>query len=403
MPNKNVANKARERPKTRDNSSSIYFTTTSGFEDILCHGYTSLAHNPEIMSGVDTIARLIGSMTIHLMQNTENGDIRVKNELSKKIDVSPNKNMVRSTFIQWIVRQLYIDGNGNCVVYPITSGGYLEDLVPIPPSKVVFMPYGDYDYRISISGKEYEPSNLLHFVLNPSSYYYWKGDGFRVALSTVADNLQQASATEKGFMSSKWKPSLIIKVDSLVDEFSNPSGRQQLLQDYIQTTEAGEPWLIPANEFEVQEVRPLSLSDLAVSDMVQLDKRTVASILGVPSFVLGVGTYDRNEWNNFINAKIMPLAKMIEQELTKKLLYGNDYFFKFNSRSLYNYDLKELSEIGASQYSHGLMTGNEVRDWIGLSPKPNLNELVILENYIPIEKIGDQAKLQGNEVQDEAE
>ena len=80
-------------------------------------------------------------------------------------------------------------------------------------------------------------------------------------------------------MSSKWKPSIIVKVDSLTDEFSNKEGRAKLLADYIESNEAGEPWLIPADQFSVEQVRPLTLSDLALADFVQLDKRTVAAIL----------------------------------------------------------------------------------------------------------------------------
>lgn len=383
----------RARAEPVQNKTISWLCSQEAFDTLTCHGYTSLDQNPEIITAVGKIAKLIGSMTIHLMQNTDDGDVRVKNELSRKIDINPNSNMTRSTFIQWIVNTLFLYGDGNAVVYPQFRRGLLRDLKPMPSAMVAFVPDGIWDYTVLLNGQEYDPDKILHFVLNPGNYYPWKGQGVQVALKDVANNLKQAAATEKGFMQSKWKPSIIVKVDALTEEFSSPAGRRQLLSDYIDTAEAGEPWMIPAEQFEIEQIKPLSLSDLALVDMVSLDKKTVASILGVPPFVLGVGDFERDEWNNFIDSTIMPIALSIQQEFTKKLLYSPDYYFKFNQRSLYTYSLQETISAGAEMVDRMALRRNEWRDWVGLPPDKEMAELLALENYIPADRLGDQGKL----------
>lgn len=388
-------NKVRAEPKQKRTAGGTvsWLCSPDAYDTLSCSGYTKLSRNPEVVTAVNAVARLIGSMTIHLMQNTEDGDVRVKNELSRKMDVNPNKYMVRSNFIQWIVKTMFLDGEGNAVVWPKLKNGYLEDLRPIPPGLVSFIDRGVWDYDVAINGAEYGPDEVLHFTLNPNDSRPWRGEGFRIPLAAVANDLKQAAETKKGFMESKWKPSVIVKVDALAEGLATPEGRRRLLDEYIDTQQAGEPWVIPSDQIAVDQVKPLTLSDLALSDMVTIDKRTVAAILGIPAFVLGIGEFSREAWNNFINATIMPIAEAIQQELTKKLLYSPDLYFKFNPRSLFNYDLKDIAAIADDQYIRGIMTGNEVRDWLGLSPKEGLNELVILENYIPRGMIGDQKKL----------
>lgn len=365
--------------------------------DMLCSsGYTKLSQNPEIMAAVSKIADLISSMTIHLMGNTENGDVRIRNELSKKVDIYPNEFMTRKTFISGIVRQLLLEGEGNAFVIPVYRNGFLDNLVPMRPGTVSMIPEG-YGYYLSVNGVKMEPAEVLHFVVNPDPEYPWKGTGYRTTLKEVADNLKQAAKTKKGFMESKWKPSMIVKVDALTEEFSNKAGRKKLLEDFIESSEAGEPWMIPAEQFDIKEVRPLSLNDIALADSVKLDKRTVAAILDVPPFVVGEGDFSDAVWNNFISTRIKPLCNAIELELTKKLLISPDWYFRFSIRSLYSYDIEKLSKVGDDNYTRGIMSGNEVRDWLGLSPKKGLDELIILENYIPQGMIGDQKKLNGGD------
>lgn len=367
----------------------------SSDDDLACSGYTSLADNPEIMTACHKIAELVGSLTIHLMANTEKGDQRVINALSRKIDIEPEMHMTRSTWMQAIVMNLLLYGKGNSVVVPHTYEGNIVNLEPISASRVSFNPIGYRDYTVEIDGKGRDPENVLHFVFNPDKTYLWKGKGLTVSLKDVADNLKQAAATEKGFMESKWKPSIIVKVDALTEEFASPEGREKLLESYVSSNRVGEPWLIPADQFQVEQVRPLSLADLAIADTVELDKRTVASIIGVPPFLLGVGDYNKDAWNSFINNTIKPLCVAIQQEMTKKLIISEKMYLKFNVLSLLDWDLDTIYRVFGGLSDKGIVTANEVRDRIGMNHLDGLDELRILENYIPADRIGDQGKLNG--------
>ena len=364
--------------------------------DICVQGYTSLDKNPEIMTACRKIASLIGSTTIYLMSNTSDGDIRIVNELSRAIDIEPMPTMTRSTWMEAIVMNMLLYGHGNSIVMPHTWEGFLQSLEPISAERVSFRPIGYRDYRVLIDGVEKNPKNLLHFVYNPDKTYLWKGQGVHVSLQDIANNLKQAAHTEKAFMASEYKPSVIVKVDALTDEFSSPSGRQKLIDSYIKPETPGQPWIIPAEQFSVEQVRPLTLSDLAISDTVTLDKKAVAAILGVPAFVVGVGEYNKDEWNAFIQSTIMTICKSIASELTKKLIISPTWYLQFNVWSLMDYDINTVSDVLLAGADRGYVCGDEWRDRMHMNPA-GLKEFKILENYIPFDMSGKQKKL----VQDE--
>ena len=386
--------KIQVRETGRPNPVAVWLTDS---DNLACSGYISLADNPEIMTACHKIAELIGSLTIHLMANTEKGDQRILNALSRKIDIEPEMHMTRSTWIQAIVMNLLLYGKGNSIVVPHTYQGIIQNLEPISVGRVNFESIGYRDYKVLIDGKARNPDSVLHFVFNPDKTYLWKGKGLTVCLRDLAANLKQASVTEKSFMESKWKPSVIVKVDALTEEFSDPRGRQKLLDSYVKSANVGEPWLIPAQQFDVEQVKPLSLADLAINDTVELDKRAVAAILGVPPFLLGVGEYNQAAWNNFISNTIKPICISIQQELTKKLIVSDKMYLKFNVLSLLDWNIKSIYEVFGGLCDKGIVTPNEVRDRVGMNQLEGLDQLRILENYIPVEDIGKQKKLNKGE------
>lgn len=354
-------------------------------------GYTPLNKNPEIIAGINKIAELIGSMSIHLKQETDRGNIRVINGLSRFVDITPCKTMIRSNWIQVIVKNLLLYGDGNAVVVPKSKKGLLDDLMPLPPHSYNILNEG-MGYSININGARHDPQDLLHFVYNPSVNEPYKGEGYKVVLKDLVSNLSQARATEKGFLANPLPP-IIIKVDSTEDALSTEEGRDKVANKFLKNKEEGKPWLLPAEEFQVESVKPLTLADLALSDTYKLNKMTVASILKIPPFLLGVGNFKTPEWDNFINTTIMGICRVIEQELTKKLLLSPELFFTFNLKSLHSYDMKRIASTMSSLYKMGIVTGNEVRQSIGLTPLDGLDKLIILENFIHMDKIDEQLKL----------
>ena len=291
-----------------------------------------------------------------------------------------------------IVRNILLDGEGNAVQIPhFASNGYLDDLEPMDMSKVQFKSLS-YGYSINYGGRPYMPDEVLHFIANPDPQKPWMGKGYRVLLTDLAGTLRQAQATRTEFMSNP-TPSIIVRVDALTEEFASSTGREQLLQQYFQAVENGKPWLIPAELADIQQVKPMSISDLAIKDSISIDKRTAAAIFGVPAFLIGEGTFDRDEYNSFVSTVVLPIARGIEQELTRKLLLSPDWYFRFNPRSLFSYSLTEISEVACNYVDRAIIDRNEARDWSGWNPREGLSELAVLENYIPYAKIGDQKKL----------
>ena len=383
----------RDAPQTE--SKNVMLCGSDTWNVLCCDGYKPVMQCPEVQICIGVYAELIASMTIHLMQNTPQGDRRIKDELSRRLDINPNRHMTHQSFMENLVRVMLSEGN-QVTVPEYSRDGLLENLEPLKPSMVQFedTPEG---YVIHYgTGKTYKPEEVLHFVHNPDPERPWVGVGMRAALKDVVNSLRQAGSTKTALLE-RPAPSIIVKVDGYAEELQTPEGREKLTEQYLEGHKQGKPWLLQAETFDVQQVKPMSMNDLAIRDNLELDKKSVAAIVGVPAFLVGVGEFKAEEFDWFVSTRVMAKARIIEQTLTKGLLYAPDRYWRLNNRSLLNYNITKVTEVTGEMLDRIAMDRNEARDWLGLAPREDMAELLALENYIPATMLGQQNKLAGGE------
>ena len=384
---------ARVTPTKRNNSAPRstllgYYLSTDGD---LPSGYHRLLDAPEVASCINRMSAIISSATIYLMENTKKGDKRQVNRLSRFVDIDPWPGIAtRQAWMNWIVTQLLGPGDGNAFVMPVFQFRELQALVPMPGAALRSDPQRS-TYTVNWRSRSFAPDEVLHFRLFSDPDEPWKGRGYRVQADRVAAALARSETIKAAMSSPDYKPPIVISVDSDAD-LTGKEKRDKFRKDYIEDNEPGQPWILPEGFVKVQAIRPVTLSDLAIKDTVELDKKTVAAIFGVPLFLLGLGQFSQAEYNSFIKTVIEPICIGIEQELTLKLLRSEALYFQFNRRRLYAYDLAALIQMDLQMSDRGYMNGDEVREDAYRDPA-GLTEFVRLENYIPTDMSGDQKKL----------
>lgn len=378
-------------PTTRAASKSVGLCVQDVWQMLCSDGYQPVTKCAEVQMAINAYARSVAMMTIHLMQNTKDGDVRIKNALSRKVDITPAPNVGRTNLMYMLVHQMM--ETGNAVIYPEYRNGYLEWLNPLPPSQYQLVEDGR-SYIVHYNGMRLHPDEVINLVYNPDPERPWKGMGITVDVRDMVKALRQANNTRNALLESP-APSLIVKISELAPELQENGGQDELTDKYLSQVKSGKPWMIPAEAMDVQEVKPMSIADLAIKDNLELDKRGVAAMIGVPTHDVGIGPFDKEEHNAFVSTKLPFVVQVIEQEFTAKLLLAEDLHFRLNKRSLMAYALSDLVNMGKEMVDRMAMDRNEWRDLMDMTPDERMNDLLALENYIPADKLGDQKKLKG--------
>lgn len=177
------------------------------------------------------------------------------------------------------------------------------------------------------------------------------------------------------------------------------SQRQQLLTDlnnrFSGTANAGRPLLLEG-DFDWKEMG-LSPKDMDFLNLKQMAATDIAMCFGVPSQLVGVS--DAQTYANVAEARlalyeetIIPHLRKLESDLNEWLvpMFGEnlEFYFDIDKIPALSERTKRIYENVTSAVREGIMSRNEAREAIGLSPVDGADDLYISANLFPLTSEG---------------
>jgi len=392
-----------------DNSNMVgYFGVSSGsaknykYQDLAKEGYLK---NAIVYRCVNEISKGAGAVNYML----KNGDLQIEDHPLLDLLARPNPLQSNTEFFNSLFGFLLLSGNA----YILKIGSELgtpRELHLLRPDRVNIKGAGKpipdrYEYVVNGKVQNIFPidpdtgnSEVKHIKLwNPLDDYY--GLSPLQAAAEEVDQHNLSSQHNINLLNNGARPSGAVifkpKDDQGFTVNLSESQRQQLLTDlnnrFSGSQNAGRPMLLEG-DFDWKEMG-LSPKDMDFINLKHMSATDIALCFGVPNQLVGVP--DSQTYSNVAEARlalyeetIIPHLKLIQSDL-------NEWLVPMFSEGLeFCYDLEGIPALAerkrktyeniTSAVNSGIMTRNEAREVIGLSPVEGGDEIYINAALMPI-------------------
>ena len=339
----------------------------------------------------------------------KSGDVMLENHPMLDLIARPNPLQSYAEFTQALFGFLLLSGNA----YILKVGGDIgrpKELHLLRPDRVVVnggskaIPES-YDYMINGRVQESYPvdqdtgaSDLKHIKLwNPLDDYY--GCSPLSAAAVEVDQHNLSSKHNINLLNNGARPSGAVifkpKDESGFNVNLSEAQRQQLLTDlnnrFQGAGNAGRPLLLEG-DFDWREMG-LSPKDMDFINLKHMSATDIALCFGVPSQLVGVP--DAQTYSNVAEARlalyeetIIPHLKLLQSDLNEWLvpMFGDNIRFEYMIETIpaLSERKRKTFENVTSAVREGIMTRNEGREILGLSPIKGGDDIYISATLFPL-------------------
>ena len=375
--------------------------------------------NGESNSAVTSCLQVLGisfsEATLEVCSKDDNGDKMTEpNHPLTILMRRPNPYMSGDVIQNYIINAMHVHGNAYLLKQKNVSGELIA-LYPLMPSSVT--PKGNetelvthYEYETEQETFKIDNTEIVHFKLGLDPNNHKQGYS---PLKTVLREIfgdESAGQMATALLSNMGVPSVMITPK---DDFGlSEEEAQQIQKTYQQKVSGknkGKP-LVISGQMNVERLS-FSPKDLDIGLLRRVPEERISAVLGVPAILAGLGaglenaTYSnaRELREFFTENKLIPLWKMVAEEITQQILQP-DYDVSTFTYAEYNF-----SEVRALQTDHndlfsrmnvgvqgGWVTVGEARSAVGLPTDDTQNYYLQHLNVVSamsskvIKKIEDQ-------------
>ncbi len=359
------------------------YNTSAGNWDI--EGLGNGQSNSAVTACLQVLGVAFSEATLGVSTQDEHGEkLTIPNHPLSLLMRRPNPYMSGDVVQQYIINAMHISGDAY-LLKQYNNGGQLVALYPLMPSNIT--PKGNseelithYIYEMEEGKVKIDNTDIVHFKmgLDPDDHK----TGFS-PLKTVLREIygdESAGQMATALLSNMGVPSILI---SPKDEYGlTKDEADQISKTYQQKVggkNKGKP-LILSGSMNIEKLS-FSPKDLDIGALRQVPEERVSAVLGVPAILAGLGaglkhaTYSnaRELREFFTESKLIPLWKMVAEELTQQILLPD---YETSQVAFAEYD---FSQVRALQTDHnelfermnigvqgGWVTVGEARQAVGL-------------------------------------
>lgn len=342
--------------------------------------------NSDVFTAIKIIASDIASSPIQLIKNSMP---HVDDKITQVLNSTPNAEMDGWHFKFSLAVNMLLNGNSYAEIKRLDNDEIELHLLPNSSVSVTQSENGDVFYNVGEKKRKLKSSDVLHF-----KYFTQDGITGLSPLYALRDELKIQKAGNKtwfSFFSRGVNGSGILKVHKSDLDGNAKKAIREKFEEANGSTDGDNALrtiiLDDSMDYKTLEINTDVLKLVNSSDWTT---KQISKCFGIPSERLGVeNVHSSSTQSNlmYIQNTLMHYFSAFISELDKKLNNENEYNFRFNTDRLLEVDPATMIKNVLDQVRGSLITINEGRAKLGLSPQDGGDRLLASLNYTYLDSL----------------